>query len=503
MKRTYSIKTQYILVTVGILSIALVMIYIFNAVFLDKYYRHNRVNALKKAYEDLTNTGLDKESFTEELSIEIQRFCEKYDVSMIILDEESQTLLSSSNEPEDMVRGFWRELLTQGKEEDVELIEKNSAYTIQIVLDERTQTRYLEMLGVLGEGKLFMMRSAMTSMEESAQVANRFLLYVGAAVLLIGIVISISASARITRPIDKLTKLSESMARLNFEDKYISTNSMPPKEIESLGENMNHLSNTLEKTISQLKTANNELQKDIETRDKNDEMRREFLSNVSHELKTPISLIQGYAEAISEGISDDKETNDYYINVISDEAAKMGTLVGKLLNLNQLEFGMDIAKLTRFDIVELIKGHLQEVSALAANKGVELIFNEEQPIFVWADSFLTDEVFNNYLSNAFHYVKPDSNNHRYIEIKLDTLMADNSEEKVRVWVFNTGESIPEDSLPHLFEKFYKVDVARSRDYGGSGIGLSIVKASMDAMHGEYGVENQKDGVTFYFELVKG
>ena len=240
-----------------------------------------------------------------------------------------------------------------------------------------------------------------------------------------------------------------------------------------------------------MKSANNELQRDIEKKNKIDEMRKEFLSNVSHELKTPIALIQGYAEGLKEGISDDEESRDFYCEVIMDEASKMNNMVKKLLTLNQLEFGNDNVTMERFDIVSLIKNYLQSAEILCRQKDVKVIMKEYQPIYVWADEFMVEEVFGNYFSNAMNHVADD----KVIDVKLLV-----KEKTVRISVFNTGEPIPEESISHIWEKFYKVDKARTREYGGSGVGLSIVKAIMDALNREYGVENYNNGVEFWFEL---
>ena len=143
------------------------------------------------------------------------------------------------------------------------------------------------------------------------------------------------------------------MSDLDFDARY---QSCAGNEIDVLGDNFNKMSRKLESTISELKSVNNKLQKDIEDKIKIDEMRKEFLDNVSHELKTPIALIQGYAEGLNENISDDPESREFYCEVIMDEAAKMNKLVKNLLTLNQLESGKDAPVMERFDIISLIRG---------------------------------------------------------------------------------------------------------------------------------------------------
>ena len=174
-----------------------------------------------------------------------------------------------------------------------------------------------------------------------------------------------------------------------------------------------------------------------------------------------------------------------------DEAAKMNSMVKKLLTLNQLEFGNDAVSMERFDIVALIGNYLHSTEILCKQKDIKVIMEEYSPIFVWADEYMVEEVFGNYFSNAMNHVAGD----RVIDVKCKK-----NNNVVRISVFNTGTPIPEESIPHIWEKFYKVDKARTRSYGGSGVGLSIVRASMEAMNQKYGVINYDNGVEFWFEL---
>lgn len=174
------------------------------------------------------------------------------------------------------------------------------------------------------------------------------------------------------------------------------------------------MSSQLETTISELKSANNELQRDIEDKIKIDKMRKEFLDNVSHELKTPIALIQGYAEGLKENISDDPESREFYCDVIMDEASKMNKLVKNLLTLNQLESGKDAVVMERFDIVSLIRGVLQTMNIMIGQKNAKVIFEAEKPVYVWADEFKIEEVVTNYVSNALNHLEGE----KEIEIKL-------------------------------------------------------------------------------------
>ena len=278
------------------------------------------------------------------------------------------------------------------------------------------------------------------------------------------------------------------MSNHDFNAKYESGGE---DEIGVLGQNFNKMSKELEQTISELKTANNELQKDIEKKERIDDMRKEFLSNVSHELKTPIALIQGYAEGLKECINDEAESRDFYCEVIIDEAAKMNNMVKKLLTLNQLEFGNDQISMECFDLTELVRGVVNSAQLLADQKDAQILFVQDTSVYVWGDEFKIEEVVTNYVSNAINHIDGE----RKIEIKMQR-----REGHIRLSVFNTGKPIPEEDIDKIWIKFYKVDKARTREYGGSGIGLSIVKAIMESMNQKFGVKNYENGVEFWFEL---
>jgi signal transduction histidine kinase len=414
-----------------------------------------------------------------------------YNINIIVIDAGSNTIKSSTRDGDRLMRRLYDHFFSESK--DTDYLVENDKYYMASSTDNLTLTEYLEMWGVLDNGNLFLINSPLESIRESVNISNRFLTYVGLISTILSAILMWIMSARISRPIMELKDISEKMSKLDFETKYKSRHR---NEIDLLGEHINQLSETLEETISELKTANNELKRDIEKKEQIDEMRKEFLSNVSHELKTPIALIQGYAEGLKEGINDDdKESRDFYCDVIIDESGKMNNMVKKLLDLNQLEFGNDVVTMERFDIVALINNFINSAEILIEQNNINIRLEQSQPIYVWADEFKTEEVVRNYFSNAMNHASGE----KIIEIKYRLITQDDAG-KVRISVFNTGEPIPEDSLPHIWEKFYKVDKARTREYGGSGVGLSIVKAIMDSMNQEYGAINYTNGVEFWFEL---
>ena len=203
-------------------------------------------------------------------------------------------------------------------------------------------------------------------------------------------------------------------------------------------------------------------------------------------------MIQGYAEGLQENINDDPESREFYCDVIVDEANKMNKMVKRLLSLNQLEFGNGQVHLEHFDLNGVIDSVVSFSDILFQQKGVTLSYHRsDEPVMVWADEYMIEEVVTNYISNALNHVKYDNK----IEIKMTK-----EEGTVRTSVFNTGDPIPDEDIDKIWSKFYKVDKARTREYGGNGIGLSIVKAVMEAHNQKYGVKNYDNGVEFWFEL---
>lgn len=482
----YSIKQQIAGIFIAVMVGTIILVWFANSTFLEKYYISNKLHAIHTAYESLDNAVSGGSISSDEFDLELRRICDIYNISVVVIDAQSNTIKSTSRDTDLLIRRLYDNVFQ--RDNKLEKIEDTDRYSLAVTTDQGMGTDYLEMWGVLDNGNLFLIRSPLESIRDSAKIANKFLAYIGIVVTLVSALLIWFVTTRITKPIMELKDISARMTDLDFEMHYKSRGK---NEIDLLGEHMNQLSDTLEKTISELKTANNELQRDIEKKEEIDEMRKEFLANVSHELKTPIALIQGYAEGLKEGIHDDDESKDFYCDVIIDESGKMNNMVKKLLTLNQLEFGNDVITMERFDVVAMIHNFLQSAEILIQQNEVNVRMEQTEPIYVWADEFKTEEVIRNYFSNAMNHVKGD----KIIDIKYTML-----ENKVRIGIFNTGDPIPEDSLPHLWEKFYKVDKARTREYGGSGVGLSIVKAIMDSMNQQYGVINYTNGVEFWIEL---
>lgn len=487
MKMKVSLRRQMTVVFIGLLVFILGAVFVVNTGFLGQYYVSHKVQDLLDAYASVS-TVLEQGSLSEQ-STEILYEAEKANIDLAIVNSNAETLLSTAKDGSQLFIQLFMNLY--GRNEVPSTILEQTDNYILCRTTNPDDMDYLEMWGEFSDGSFFMMRSPLESIRESAALANQFLIYLGLTGIILGGVLVWLFARRITRPIMELATLSEKMAGLDFDEKYTSGGS---NEIGILGENFNKMSLQLEQTISELKTANNQLQQDIEQKEKIENMRNEFLGNVSHELKTPLALIQGYAEGLKEGVNDDPESREFYCDVIMDEAGKMNRMVKNLLTLNQLEFGSDEVEFERFDVTGLVKGVISSCEILIQQAEATVSFIGDETVYVWADEFKTEQVVRNYLTNAIHHVE----NERRIEVRVIR-----REDKVRVTVFNSGKPIPEEDVPKLWDKFYKIDKAHTREYGGNGIGLSIVKAIMESFHQNYGVNNFDNGVEFWFELDAG
>ena len=474
----------------SVIIVIIILMFLLNAVFIEKIYSREKSATLKETYSNLQSACVDRTLYKRSYISDFDRMCVTGNLTIVIMSPDGSVVMSSaeSNTSVNLVRQFMDSVFNNFNDDERTIYESTSSYTLEKQEDSNLQQDFIVLWGNLPDGNTVVIRSALESIVESAKISNQFMLAAGVIAIAISLLLTAFLTIRITRPITELSNLSLKMKNLDFDARY--TPRKETNEIDTLGSNLNDMSENLKNSIADIKKANIELQHDIEIRDQSDSMRKDFLSNVSHELKTPISLIQGYAEGLIDGVAENPEDMKYYLDVIVDESKKMNHLVQQLLSLNQLEFGYNDIELERFDIVPVISALIHNSSILLDRGDIKAVFDDSQKIYVWGDVFFTEEIINNYLSNAIHYAKGE----KRIEISLEK----NDNKEVIFKVFNTGDKIPEESLGHLFEKFYKVDKARSREYSGSGIGLSVVKALADISHKDCGVKNDDNGVMFYF-----
>ena len=492
-----SIRTKLFLsLCIIVLSIITILILLNNFV-LEDFYLFSKKNSLKTAciiIDELYN----KEISQDEIESELEKISIKNDFDILIRNNINENIYFSNK---DFFSGLFEMsiLTSQSRRNEYKTLEQGKNYIIREIQDQGTNIKYVAISANLTNGYKIYIRMPITSIEESVKISNHFLYIIAIFIIIFGGIIILIISRRFSKPIEELETIAKKMSNLDFSQKYTPSNAND--EIDNLGESINTLSNKLESTIKQLKDTNFELEKDVEEKSQIDEMRKSFISDVSHELKTPIALIQGYSEGLIENVNTDEESRKFYAEVILDEATKMDRLVKQLLELMKLEYGKNSFNNSEFDLIELEIEILRKSKVMIEKENIEIEFenhNEEnyEEIKVFADPFYIDQVFTNYITNAIKYSIP-INGTRKVKIRNDINMETN---KVRITVFNTSEGLSEEELHRIWNRFYKIDESRNRENGGNGIGLSLVKAIMNNYGNEYGAKNVAGGIEFYFEL---
>ena len=481
----------FFIMCIVVLSIILFLILV-NSFVLEKYYQYTKSNQLKSLYNNI-NDYYNSDNPATNFKDELDRVAIKNNFDIIIKDENDKAVYLSNKDFLSNIRviiDFWG----INKQKEYKVLEETDKLEIRNIKDTETSANYILLSGKLDNGYGVYIRIPISSIQESVRISNRFLYLIAGIVIVIGGIAIIYISKTFSSPISELNNIAKKMANLDFSHKYAVTDD--DDEINELGESINMMSDKLETTINQLRSTNIELERDIEKKSKIDEMRKSFISDVSHELKTPIALIQGYSEGLLENVNDDPESRKFYAEVILDETNKMDKMVRQLIELTKLEYEKREFNNRTFNIVELEKEIVRTSKVMIDEKQTEVIFETPDKIDVFADDMYLSQIITNYLTNAIKHVK-DVDGEKYIKITNVVLQ---DKQKARVTVFNTGENISEENLNRIWNRFFKADEARNRDDGGSGIGLSIVRAIMNNYGNDYGVKNKPKGIEFYFEV---
>ena len=490
-----SVRFKLFLTLCFVIAVIVLCLVAINSIVLESFYLYSKTQTVRGVYEKINNY-YNINGNNNNIEEELQRiaFNNNFD---IFIETEQNVIVFSTN------KDFYSilEMITNTRnysderEKQNNIIYKDEEIKVEKINDQYNNISYILLSGRLDNGYKLYISIPAVPIEESVDISNQALIIIGLIILLISSFIASYISKKFTSPIVELNDITNKMARLDFSQKYRIADT--DDEINELGKNVNTMSDKLETTIKQLRENNLELEKDIEEKSKIDDMRKQFISDVSHELKTPIALIQGYAEGLVENVNTDDESRKFYAEVILDESNKMDNLVKQLLELMKLEYGKREFNNENFDIVELINEVIRKCKVMLEEKNIDIVFQSDSPILVNADDFYVERVVTNYFTNAIKHTI-EVNKEKKIEIKIE-----GKEDKIRISVFNTGNKIAEENLNKIWGRFYKEDSSRNRTDGGTGIGLALVKAIMTNYKNDYGVINKENGVEFYFELDKG
>ncbi|WP_026908382.1 HAMP domain-containing sensor histidine kinase [Paucisalibacillus globulus] len=354
--------------------------------------------------------------------------------------------------------------------ETIDYVQNNIKYKLFIspVKDEFGETTYIY---------------AMTSLQpvdEAVQMLEDYYVYLILFVLLLVVLASFYYSKKIAKPLLQVNDTTNKIANLDFSETIPITSK---DEIGTLSHNINTLSHTLHSYI-------NQLEQDIEKEKKLENTRKEFISGVSHELKTPLSIMKSCISILEDGVARNKK--EYYFKAMAKEVDKMDMLIVDMLELAKFESGTYKMQMDEFYIDQVIEYICEQLTLDITNKQL-LVHKQLSGIKVVANQPRIEQVLTNFITNAIRYTPENK------AIRISTI---EEQGRVKISVENQGTHIPQEQLEKIWDRFYRGDTSRRRSNGGTGLGLAISKNILELHGSQYGVTNTEGGVLFYFYLDK-
>lgn len=492
MKTKASITRKLFIITTVVFGLFICGTLIIQSVFFESFYVNKKRNDLKSTIENF------RESYNKaEVKDRVAEILEEYEgdsnIKLVIWSGTGKLTFLAETQRNRAEYLRLRELTdfaiqwVQVPESITTLINQNKTIIVTTKDIQNLDKKLIAITPNMESGEVIFAISSLQNVSEAASVINQFYIYFFIGAIIIVIALSLIYSNMIGKPLVKINRTATKMANLDFSEKCTFKSN---DEIGNVAASLNFLSENLDNALTSLRTANAKLEEDIEKERNLEKMRKEFVASVSHELKTPITLIDGYAVGLKDDIFEGEE-KDFYLDVIIDEARKMGHLVTDMLDLSQLESGNFKLTLEEFNLKELVVLTLKKYETLFTEKLVRIETNLMDNVRINADFGRMEQVLTNFITNALKHVDENGS------IRVN--MVDKGE-YISVEVENTGSHMPEEELDRIWDKFYKLDKSRNRKLGGTGIGLSIVKNIL-TLHGYgYGVSNTEDGVKFFFNV---
>lgn len=487
-----SVRRKLFLQVLAVIAFIVGALWLSNTFLLQPYYMRTKKDQLIRARGTIDSYGIS--DYYEKVDALIQMGNE-LNAIIVIFDSSGAQVYTTHNISQEI--GIprpeldMRRVLPIRKPLDTIYNERIDPYTeIELGHDRVSDQRFLTLKSLLRNDFTLFMSIPVSSIESSIAVVNNFLFFVGILSAAFALVIALIISRAFTGAILQMNRVTRKMKTLDFSERCAVRSK---DEFGQLAESINEMSESLDEALRELGKKNESLKSEIEHRIVVEEMRKQFITNVSHELKTPLALIQGYAEGLELNVATSKEKRSFYSRVIREESARMNMLVKDLLDLAMLETGNFDLHRSDFYIDELLEKVINKFERVISEKDIDLEFKETDRILVLADAFRTEQILTNYISNAIFHV----NEKKRIRISIDTC-----KNHVVIRIFNSGAPIPEEEKEKIWTSFYRIDRARTRDDGRYGIGLSIVKAICDLDGTQCGFSNLSDGVEFTFSLSK-
>ncbi len=457
----------------------------FNLLFATDYYSYKTSQIMMEATEEIEQNY----SGTAESIENIAQFYEDhYNLDIKIFTEENTTIYTTSNRFPQHLGNNGPPTPPNPPTPDENLSAASTPMIVQT--DERGRGDSLalhlwETFSYEDEAIFITMNLTISSIENSVSLLTGVSTIITGVILLLGLILFIFLSKAITKPIGEIQKTALRITQLDFSAKVKETQFSP--ELSSLAQSINLMSFQLEHTIQELNEANAQLQKDIASQKELEQMRREFVANVSHEMKTPLALLQIYADNLKNNV--DSIDKDEYCQVILQESESLSDMVSSMLDTSALENGLVKPDKHLLCFSTLCTEYFEKVKPLTDNH--QFIQNIQSDIWVKGSASHLQQAIKNYLNNALEHTKKGGK----IEVQLV------QENGLAIFsIYNEGNCVQEEDLPQIWNSFYRSDKARMHSSGNVGMGLYIVKTIIGEHAGKCSVQNNENGVTFSFTL---
>ncbi len=483
MKRRSRLRQSLIFLSVGILMLYYFLVFLISVLFMEPYYLHKVEMSLIDAYHTLEHGEYD---------IVAVSHLEESNLTFLIADRETDKVLYNSRPQRPDMEAWLVPAIREYTEDSPdgyyittgELMEHTTAGA-EYSSGQRVS------LGGVTENYVVEISTYYASIAQSTAISMQFSLIVGLLVMVLAILAFSRMSAVVTGPITQITSIANQIAHLDFSQK---CNVSMGGEIGDMAESVNTMSDFMQSYITKLQEANEQLKADILQKQEHEEARRNLVANLSHDLKTPIGLISGYADGLRGGMAKTDQEVREYCDVIYDESDRMMTMIQRMMELFRLESGTVELQNEMFNLSELLV-YVTDIFAVEMERdGIQLSEQIPEELYVYTDYFAAEQVITNYMQNAMTHI----NSGRKISLNVEDTGG-----FYRVSLFNSSAPIPEEELPRIWESFYRLDKSRKRSSSReSGLGLSIVKRNMELLGCDYGAKNVKEGVVFWADFPK-
>ena len=474
----------------GIIVVFAAAVMLLNWCCLTTFYFQHGNSMLKSAVSQI------RASFPEEMSYDTDAFAsieDTNDIDIIIYKSDGEAVYATilrEFDPEVNDANWLRYRLEEIMRLDIVESEYDSGESrFEIQKSKDGAATYIAYRAHIKDDYWSVVRMNANVLKNSASVANTFMGMTVVIMLFVAVAASALIAGHLSKPIRQMNAVTRAMSKFDFSQKVTVTGR---DEIAQLAMSINILSENTSRLLDELNEKNAKLEKEVEHERALEKMRKEFVSNVSHELKTPIAIIQGYAEGLRLNVAGDEKRRDVYCGIIESESYKMDKLVKQLLELSRLESGQSAITKNAFNLTDMTGEVVKRIASITDDIEISCLF-DDSPRIAYADEMRMEQVLTNYLNNAISHCK--------YGMRIDVDITE-KEYGWRVSVYNTGDHIPDDIAENIWLSFYRADKSRSRENGNCGLGLSIVSTIMKQHGREYGFDNVDGGVSFWFDVAR-